>query len=337
VTWSASGAAQAVDTHGHLVPQAFLRDLVRTRRASAECEAGSGGFVVTFRGQPPLRPIAGIMCDDAGRPDWLAAQGLAHQIVAPWLDLQGQQLSAAPGAAWSRRLNDAMAEAVGGRSALSVHASLHLADPEAAATELRRAVTALGMRSAMIPASGLGRALADPAHDALWAAATELAVPVFVHPSTASPASDLLRAYPSLGGLFGRHIDTTLVAAELILAGVCDRFPALELIVPHGGGFLPYQAVRFDRDTVQTRRQRPPSEIIRALYYDTTLMSAAAVRFLCDYVGAERVMLGTDYGAIPADRGGPGPTEAISTAGLAPDAVRAVLAGNAQRLFRPAA
>jgi aminocarboxymuconate-semialdehyde decarboxylase len=330
----AACAYVAVDVHGHFVPVAFLRELIRFRPDGVECAVRPEGYVVSFPDQRPLRPIAGVMCDSDDRRQWLAAQRLAHQVVAPWLDLQGQPLPAAPGARWSRLLNDAMAEAVSGVGLLSAHASLHLADAESAAGELRRAVSELGMRSAMIPASGLAHALREPVYDSLWAAAVELDVPLFLHPSTVSPANEFLRAYPSLNGLFGRHIDTTLVAAELIVGGVFDRFPGLALVLPHGGGFLPYQAVRLDRDTRDARGTgRLPSDIVRALNYDTTLMSAPAVRFLCEYAGHERVMLGSDYGATPADRGGAQVTGAVLGCGLAPDARHAVLAANARRLF----
>ena len=162
----------------------------------------------------------------------------------------------------------------------SAHATLHLTDPEAAATELRRAVEELGMRSAMLPvAQPVGR-LSDPGFDALWATATDLDVPVVLHPPTKAPSNDLMAQFPALRGLFGRQIDTTLTTAELITTGVFDRFPDLRLVLVHGGGFLPFQAARFDRDAKGDGSERKlPSEVVRSLYYDSVLLSAAAVRF----------------------------------------------------------
>ncbi len=76
-----------------------------------------------------------------------------------------------------------------------------------------------------------------------------------------------------------------------------------------------------------------PSEIVRSLYYDTVLLSAAAVRFLYDYVGPERVLVGSDFGAAPAERAGVQVTAAVHDASDDPTVTAAVLAGNAQALF----
>jgi aminocarboxymuconate-semialdehyde decarboxylase len=328
--------AAAVDAHGHWVPAELLNEIVARKPGFVTADHTGDGYIVRFAGQQPLRPIAGIMLDNHGRDSWLDAQGLGHQIVAPWLDLQGQLLPAGTGKTWSRILNDAMAQSVGNaRGRLSAHASLHFGDPSAAAQELRRAATELGMTSAMIPTNVAGGPLADQRFDEIWSAADQLGVPLFLHATTSSPPNSLLAGYPTLGGLFGRYVDTTLVAAELIVAGVFDRFPELRLIIAHGGGFLPYQAVRFDRDAPSGRPPalRLPSQIVRSLYYDTTMMSAEAVGFLCDFVGSERLVVGSDYGATPRDRSRVEVSAATRACGAGPAAVDAILYGNARRLF----
>jgi aminocarboxymuconate-semialdehyde decarboxylase len=327
---------QAVDVHGHSVPRAFLDEVVRGKPYGVQAELTEGRYVVTFPGAKPLRPVAGVMLDTTDRTAWFGKQEIAHQVVAPWLDVHGQDLPAADGAAWVRLLNDAMAESVADPARhLSAHATLHLADPEAAATELRRAVQDLGMRSAMIPvALPVGR-LSDPGFDALWATASELDTPIVLHPPTQAPSNELMARFPALKGLFGRQIDSTLATAELIMTGVFDRFPGLRLVVVHGGGFLPYQAARFDRDAKGGEPgRRLPSDVVRSLYYDTVLLSPAAVRFLYDYVGSERVVIGSDFGAAPAQRAGVRVTAAVREAGDDPAVTDAVLAGNAHALFR---
>jgi len=110
----------------------------------------------------------------------------------------------------------------------------------------------------------------------------------------------------------------------------------LRLMVVHGGGFLPYQAARFDRDATSgaDAPRQLPSQVIRSLYYDTVLLSAAAVRFLLDCAGPEQVLTGSDFGAAARERAGVQLTAAIRAA--SPDAatVDAVLAGNARRVFK---
>jgi aminocarboxymuconate-semialdehyde decarboxylase len=324
----------AVDVHGHCVPRAFLDEVVRAQPYGVHGELADDRYVLTFPGQQPLRPVAGVMLDTTDRGDWFAKQDIHHQVVAPWLDVHGQDLPAADGAAWVRLLNDAMAESVAdGSRNLSAHATLHLADPDAAAAELRRAVERLGMRSAMIPAAQPVGRLSDPAFDALWSVATELDAPIVLHPPTKAPSNDLMARFPALHGLFGRQIDSTLTTAELVMTGVFDRFPALRLVVVHGGGFLPYQAARFDRDAKGDTGRRLPSDVVRSLYYDTVLLSSAAVRFLYDYAGAERVLIGSDFGAAPKERAGVQVTAAVREAGGDAGTTAAVLAGNARALF----
>jgi aminocarboxymuconate-semialdehyde decarboxylase len=340
-----STATGAVDVHGHCVPRTFLDEVVRARPYGVEAELSEDKYFVTFPGSKRLRPVAGVMLDTADRGGWFAEQQVEHQVVAPWLDLHGQELPAADGARWVRLLNDAVAESVGDPARrMSGHATLHLADAEAAAAELRRAVTELGMRSAMIPSSFPGGRLSEPRFDALWAAATELDVPVVLHPATSAPANaELLALYPSLNALFARQVDITMAAAELIMADVFGRFPGLRLVMVHGGGLLPYQVGRFDRDAKGTghrdgqmdvRSVRLPSEIAKTFYYDTVLMRAESIRFLLDYAGPGQVLIGSDFGAAARERSGLALTAAAREASSDPAVTEAVLAGNATKLLK---
>jgi aminocarboxymuconate-semialdehyde decarboxylase len=329
-------ASLAIDAHAHWVPRSLLDDVVRNGFEGVSAERIGDRYILAFAGRSPLRPITGIMIDTADRSGWLAAQGIGHQIVAPWLDAHGQELPRAQGTAWARLLNDSMAEAVADCPAsASAHATVHLADPRAAAAELDRAVTELGMRSVMIPASLPEGRLTDDHYGDLWSAAVQYGVPVILHGTTRSPASELLRRYPGLGGLFSRHVEITLTAAELIVTGVLDRFPELRLTLVHGGGFLPYQAARFDRDAQGLMSSgHAPSALLRSLYYDTTLLSPESLRLLYDLVGFDRIVVGSDYGATPAAQAGAEVTESILRSAPETGVAEAVLRGNALRLFR---
>jgi aminocarboxymuconate-semialdehyde decarboxylase len=335
----------AVDVHGHCVPRAFLDEVVRSKPFGVEAELSEDKYFLTFPGRKRLRPVAGVMLDTADRGDWFAEQQVAHQVVAPWLDIHGQDLPAADGAGWVRLLNDAVAESVQDPARrMTAHATLYLGDPDAAAAELRRAVRELGMRSAMIPSSFPGGRLSDPGYDALWAAAVELDVPVVLHPATTAPANDaLLALYPTLNALFARQVDITMAAAEMIMAGVFGRFPDLRLVMVHGGGLLPYQTGRFDRDAkgaghregkMEGEVVRLPSEIAKKIYYDTVLLSPESVRFLLDYAGPGQVLIGSDFGAAARERSGARLTAAAREASRDEAELRAVLDGNATRILR---
>ncbi len=322
--------------HGHGVPRSFLESVARARTSGVEVEFDrhDGGCTVTFAGHRALRPMPRRMLDFQKRLEWLDEQGMRRQIVAPWLDVQGQQLDTARGTAWVRELNDFMAEAVadsGGR--LVGHATLYMGDPGAAARELERCHGDLGMHGCMIPAHPPGADIADRGYDVLWGAAESMGVPVVLHPVTDGPATQA-PSMADFAGLYARLIDTTTAATRLILAGVLDRFPALRLVLVHGGGLLPYQTGRLDREQ-EGRPNRwgmnvPLSEYVRRCYFDTVLMSGPAIRLLLDLVGRDHVVIGSDY---PFSVGAPPLTESVNQATGDLETRAAVVHANAVRLF----
>lgn len=331
---SQDGSTLCIDVHGHGVPRGFLEEIRRSAMAGVSVEADESTYRLQFPGESPLRPITGIMLDYANRSGWLDQQHVATQVIAPWLDIHGQQLSAPEGQAWVRLLNDAMAEAVAespGR--LKAHATLHLADPAAAARELERAHHELAMTSCMIPTTVPMGYLPALQLDDLWEAAAGLDVPVVLHPPTHAPSSVLFERFPKLRTL-GRAIDTTVAAAGLITSGLLDRFPSLQLVLVHGGGFLPYQIRRLD-EGFQADKETLPSDYVKRLYYDTTLMTSAALRMLHDYVGPSHIMVGSDYAATPAAGLSPdGLTTNVLQANISEADTALILRDNAQHIFK---
>ena len=122
-------------------------------------------------------------------------------------------------------------------------ATLPMQAPERAADELRRAVRTLGLRGAMIGSNVTGKNLDDPSFEPLWAAAAELGAFMLIHPNNVAGV-DRLRSY-YLNNLIGNPLDTTIAAACLVFGGVMERHPKLNVLLVHGGGFVPYQAGRW--------------------------------------------------------------------------------------------
>jgi aminocarboxymuconate-semialdehyde decarboxylase len=104
----------------------------------------------------------------------------------------------------------------------------------------------------------------------------------------------------------------------------------------HGGGFLPYQSMRLDgghrADALSGYRiaRDRPSDYLKDLFFDTVALRAESVRFLTETVGADRVLLGSDY---PFPLGDRDPAGTVRSAGLGDVATAAVLGGNARQLF----
>jgi aminocarboxymuconate-semialdehyde decarboxylase len=323
-----------IDIHAHGVPRQFLEEVQRTRLGGVDVAAAEGGYVLTFPGCKPLRPAAGNMLDFTQRLSWLDQQGMAQQLIGPWLDVHGQELPASEGQVWVRTLNDAMAQTIAdsGRR-LAAHATLHLAEPGAAARELERCTRTLGMTGCMIATNLPAGELHENRFDALWEAAQSLDVPIILHPLMDGPAACMFDRLPRFKNLYGRLIDSTVTATQLILAGVFDRFPRLRLVLVHGGGFLPYQVGRLDRE-FGAKDRKLPSEYAKAFYYDTAIMSAPALAMLFALVGTGQVMIGSDYAAGPSERPGPKLTDALDASGMDAASHRRVLRDTAAALFR---
>src|SRR5205823_10493190 len=120
----------------------------------------------------------------------------------------------------------------------SMLASGHLPDPAGAARELARAVRELGAVGAVAATNVEGVNLGELPLDEYWAAAVELGVPVFLHPAQPVPTPRTQRF--ALNQIVQYTFDTTLAVGSLLASGALDRFPALTLILSHGGGALPY-------------------------------------------------------------------------------------------------
>jgi aminocarboxymuconate-semialdehyde decarboxylase len=202
-----------------------------------------------------------------------------------------------------------------------------------AGEELRFAVRSLGLRGAMIDPNALGRPLGDRAFDPFWKAAADLGAPVMLHPFLLEAVERFGRHY--LHNLVGYPFETTLAAGSLILGGTLDRFPSLDVVLVHGGGFLPYHVGRFDRGHTGRPEARAdgaslPSGYLRRFHYDTLVQFAPALAFLVQTVGADRVLLGSDH---PFWLGDPEPVRIVREAGLPAAAQAAILGDNAERLY----
>jgi len=199
--------------------------------------------------------------------------------------------------------------------------------------EPRVAVRDLGLRGAMIDPNALGRPLGDTAFDPFWKAAADLEAPVVLHPYLLEAVERFGRHY--LHNLVGYPFETTLAAASLILGGTLDRFPALSVVLVHGGGLLPYHIGRFDRAHRTRSEARAdgaglPSGYLRRFHYDTLVQRPEALRYLVGLVGHDRVVLGSDH---PFWLGDPDPLRVVREAGLDRGAETAILGENAARVF----
>jgi predicted TIM-barrel fold metal-dependent hydrolase len=211
--------------------------------------------------------------------------------------------------------NDKLAEAVSHHpDRLQGFATLATPDPEAAAAELGRAVTELGFNGAMLYGRTRDRNLDHPDFWPIFEAAEALNAPLYLHPQSPPPA---VRAayYSGLGdgvdaalathGL-GWHYDAGLQLLRLILSGVLDRFPRLQLILGHWGEVMLFYLDRIDRMTGIANLARPVSEYVCTNVFVTPggVFSQRYLQWSLDVVGPDRVLFATDYPYVMVPDGG---------------------------------
>jgi aminocarboxymuconate-semialdehyde decarboxylase len=325
-----------IDIHAHYVPPRVLSVIERDASPYGVqlIEAAGGGRCLHFTQGLTIRPFFPQLLDLEERWRAMAQAGVDRQILSVWADLFGYGLPAAAGARWHRLLNDSLCEVVRQHpQRLSALVSVPLQDAQRAARELEYGIRQGGAVGGVIAANIEGTNLGEAPLDEFWAAATELDVPLFVHP-TQPVAAPRTRQY-GMQQVIQYVYDTTATVGSLIFSGVLDRFPSLKLILAHGGGFFPYQIGRFDRIyrnlAAPTAPSQAPSAYRRRFFYDTILHDAAALRYLRDRVGSDRLLLGTDY-PFPVDE--PAPVRLLAQAGCTEEEIAQVGGATAHQLFK---
>src|SRR3979490_1111538 len=137
----------------------------------------------------------------------------------------------------------------------------------------------------------------------------------------------------NINNTLGFTFESATTAAKFIITGTLDKFPNLEIVLPHSGGCFPYIAGRVERGLVAKKFKlpRPFREYIRRFHYDTLPFYPETMRFLINLVGADRVVIGTDnYAAMDVGE----PNELVERLNLSAEDRNHIFSGNAARLFR---
>jgi aminocarboxymuconate-semialdehyde decarboxylase len=323
-----------VDLHAHIIVPEVLRSAGPGDAWRPTVRREDGAQVVEFRGRS-IRSAVGEFVHVERMLEQAAARGVQRLVLSPWVALLPDELDP-PDAARACRLQNA---ALAGLCAafpdrVGAFGAVPLRDPAAAAGELERLLAAPGVGGVEVPASVGGAWLGEDRFLPFWEAAEGLGAVVLVHPTTRGfdlPA--LQRHY--LWNSVGNPLETAVTGAQLVMAGVLERFPRLRVILAHGGGALLALRGRLRRahavqPQARARLAGTPDTSLRRLYYDTVTHDGDLLRALVAYAGAEHVLLGSDH---PFDMGTADPVGEVRALGLAPAAERAVLGGNAAGLL----
>jgi aminocarboxymuconate-semialdehyde decarboxylase len=203
-------------------------------------------------------------------------------------------------AAMARECNDEVSQTVKDHpNRFAGFCTLPMQDVRAAIAELERGMTQLGLKGAMIDDSVNGRTFDEPEFLPFWRAAEQMGAVIFVHQGAPTVVSYRTQRY-HLPNTIGNLAERAITFASLVFGGVMDKCPDLKVCLAHGGGYTCYGIGRMDRgwqvrSEARVNIQQPPSAYLRRFYYDCLTHSEAALRFLIDTVGVDRVVFGTDW------------------------------------------
>lgn len=181
--------------------------------------------------------------------------------------------------------------------------AMPMKDPYLSLQEMERAVKELGLRIANLPANVEGVYLGEPRFRPFWEAVNELGVIAFIHPD--GVLDPWFQKY-SLWNSVGQPIEEAKVMSSLIYEGVLETFPDLKIVMAHGGGYMPHYHGRLDRNVknrpdTMANIKHEPSWYLKRFYYDTCIYDPVTLDALIERVGADRILMGSDFPVGEAD------------------------------------
>jgi len=316
-----------VDFHVHMLePEVFKASTNKT------VFTGFGAAPATAP-RPGAQQLMGRMFDPAAEIEDMDARGIDMSVVSSSTVLQGSSWAdPKTDLALCRRCNDQAADWVARHPKRFVGSFvLPLQDVKLALQELERAVQALGLKVANISSSYNGLYMGDPAYHPFWEAVERLGAAVWIHPE--GVRDPWFQRY-ALWNSLGQSVEEAKVMASLIYEGVMTKFPRLRIVMAHGGGYFPHYMGRLDRntanrpDTVRNAGGSTPSAFLRSFYYDSCVYDPKVLQVLLERVGADRLVMGSDYPVGEKD-----PVGWLRACGVAGADLAAIAGGNAARLL----
>lgn len=260
----------------------------------------------------PYFPVADMSASaDEARIRNMDDNGISMQVLS--LTTEMATLEKDDAIAYAKSANDTMAELIRKHpDRFTAFACLPWRFPEEAAEELERAVNHLGIRGAMICGRPTVEAefLDNPKYDPILKVANDHEIPIYVHPGT--PAIDVQKAYYagfndvlsarlSVFG-YGWHTEAGIHVLRMILGGVFEKFPKLQVISGHWGEFVPSYLFRLDQALPQmvTGLSKSITETYKEHVYigPSGILDYPNLRFAMDVMGEDRIVYSVDFPLI---------------------------------------
>ncbi len=321
-----------VDIHAHYYPQEYLQVMAEGRPYGGDYQPGAQGYSLKSPGFSG-GPFPAKFTDLKLRLADMDAQGVkvhALSLTRPMPYFGPPEYATKLARAFNDASNAAYLQY---KDRFVGLAALPMSDKDAALDELNRAAKLPGIRGVYLGCNIEGRDFSDPEFLPVFQRMEALGLPLFLHPNGAVGGKRFEPFY--LANILGNPFDTTIAACHLIYGGVLDKCPKLEICLPHAGGAIPMLIGRMDHGYAVRRDvpalPKPPSEYMQRFTYDTIGHKASIVKFLISEVGADRVMLGSDY---CLDMGYLKPVQDLEALNLNAREKDLILRGTASRLLK---
>ncbi len=298
--WWEEPLARVVDVHTHVVPAHIPARANASRHWPIITldgnEAGDAAVVIDGR---VFRRIDSRCWDVARRLADMREDGSDMHVLSPMPELLSHWMAPDEAEALTDAINADIArmisEAPGRFAGIG---SVVMQDVPRAVRGLER-LKAMGFRGIEIGTHISGTPLGDASLFPIYEAAASLDLCIFVHPLHPAGVERIGRA-PEYAAVAAFPLETALAAVSLLASGVLTRFPTLRVLLSHGGGALPWILPRLDHGrtlggSVTKDFAHPPSELAKRFWYDTILYSDASLHYLRDTIGADRIVVGSDY------------------------------------------
>lgn len=294
-----------VDAHAHFLPKSYPDDAPKCFPHMDPID-GSDDLLLVF---DQMRfPAKQVFFEAEKRIEAQEASGTSAEVVSPMPPLLRYDLPAGDGLSLAQHVNDFAAELTShDPDRLIGLGMVPMQDPDAATAELQK-IRDRGLAGVEIASNILGSSIGDERFLPFFQEAERLDLAVFVH---AMPSmSD--RLPPAAMGTYIVGIEGMYAAASLILGGTAEACPDLRVSFSHAAGGFAMSLPRANYFWGGSWNEEPrdleravmpddgpsPLEYARRFYYDSMVFDRRAIRYLVDLLGADRLLVGSDFPAM---------------------------------------
>ncbi len=294
-----------IDIHNHFYPSKFLKQLQKDGASvGLSVETDEWGRQILVQHGNRVVTITSPMNDIDMRLEDMHQVGFDMQVLtlsAPSVDIFPVEI----GENLAQVVNDEIGEICQKHpDRFMAFATLPFIDPDRTVKELKRCIEELKFKGACIGTNISGMGLDDQRLYPFYERMTEYNLPIHIHPR-APVDKETYKDYRLLP-MIGFEMDICVAVVRLVMGGVMDKFPNLKFIVSHLGGAIPYLAERIQNcyeayPDCQENISGPAIEYLKRFYYDTVSFFEPALMCAYAFVGAGRLVLGSDYPHVIGD------------------------------------